>query len=120
MNIYDDMRAAFKAELQQNSEQGAMVYVQPGEATGPAYDPVIGPPTEHPVIGIKRSGKRKSQYVSDGYIVATDTLVMIAEFGTVPTVAGEFKINGRTFQVVMVDPITEEDPPIGWYIGCRS
>lgn len=120
MSIYDEMRAEYNAELAQHSEQGEMVYLEPGTPAGPEWDPVPGTPTEHPVLGFKRSGKRKHEYVADGYIVATDTLVQTNEFGVTPTMDGQFKINGKTFQIVMIDPITEAVPPIGWYIGCRS
>ena len=119
MNIYDDMRAALLSELTLNSEQGELLYLEPGEQSGSEYDPVIGDPTPHPVIGIKKSGKRKNEYIAGGYIEASDTLFMIAEFGTVPVLSGELEANGRTYQIIMVDPITEEVPPVGWYIGCR-
>lgn len=119
MNIYDDMRAAFLSELTLNSEQGELVYIEPGTETGPEYNPIITPGAEHHVKGIKRSGKRKNEYIDGGYIVASDTLFMIAEFGEAPQTSGTFRANGKTYQIIMVDPITEEVPPVGYYLGLR-
>jgi hypothetical protein len=99
--------------------QGTMIYQEPDTETGPEYNPVLTPGAEHPVSGIKVSGNRKNTYIDGGYIQASDLMVMLPEFGTTPTLSGKMKVNGTTYQIIMVDPITEEVPTVGWYIGCR-
>lgn len=120
MNQYDDMRAAFRAELEQNSQQGDLTYIEPPTESGPEYNPVITPGAEHDVIGAKVSGKRKNEYIAGGYIQARDVLYRAAETGFTPELSGTFRANGTTYQIIMVDPITEEVPPVGWYLGLRA
>ena len=75
MNIYDDMREAVRQEIRQNSGQGTMAYIHPGEPTGPAYDPVIGPETIYSVDG--QAWGVSEKYLSDGYVTASDLEVRL-------------------------------------------
>jgi len=116
--LYNRLRTTANTLLT-NYGQGTMVYQEPAITSGPSYDPVITPGAEHSVSGIKVSGQRKNTYIEGGYIQASDLMVMLPEFGTTPTLSGKMKVNGTTYQIIMVDPITEEVPPVGYYLGLR-
>lgn len=100
--------------------QGDAVYLQPGEMTGPEWNPVVGPDTEHPFNSFKASTNRKNQYVASGYIVESDVLLLAENLDFTPAMDGKVRLNGREYQIVMLDPITNVEPPVGWYIGIRS
>ena len=108
------------SRLLSDFNQGTLIYIQPGEQTGPEYNPVTGPSSEYSISGTKASGSEKSRYVNDGYISSSDVLLKVAVFEVEPTMSGEVSINGRIHQIVMVDPVTNESPPVLWNIGCRA
>lgn len=119
MNFYEEM-GQVASELLADFSQGTIVYQEPPTTSGPDYNPVVTPGAEHSVAGIKVSGHRKNTYVEGGYIQASDLMIMLPVFAAAPELSGTMTINGKTYQIIMVDPITEEVPPVGWYIGCRA
>jgi len=100
--------------------QGDTVYIEQGSVTGTEQNPVVEPDKEHPFNSFKASTNRKNQYVAGGYIVESDVLLLAENLDFAPAMDGKVRLNGREHQIVMLDPITNETPPLGWYIGIRS
>jgi len=119
MSLYNRGRNTM-SRLAEKYGQGETVYLKPGSVTGPEWNPVIGPPTEHQFNSFKASANRKNQYVAGGYIVESDVLLLAENLDFTPAMDGKVRLNGREHQIVMLDPITNETPPLGWYIGIRS
>lgn len=113
MNIYDDMREALQQELADNSEQGTIRYIHPGEPTGPDYDPQPGTPTAYPVLGVVRGVSQK--YIDGTYVKATDQQATLAAFERAPTTEGVLEVDGVERQIIRVDNL----PGAGSAVGHR-
>jgi len=106
------------SRLLSDFNQGELIYIQPGEQTGPEYDPTYGPETEWPVSGTVRGVAQ--QYVSEGYISASDLQVTLSVFGTEPTTSGELSIDGRRHQIIEVRAIPGAGTVVSWVLFCKA
>lgn len=112
---------ALAKRLISENAQGSTVYVQPGDTTGPAFDPTVGPPTRHNVSAVQINGGIRDSYVSGGSILESDILLNVAPFETNPKLEGIMEINGKDYEIVHVSPSTvDPDTPIVWRVGCRA
>jgi len=118
MNIYEDMQLAMLRDMQQTSGQGAIRYVKPGAATGPAYDPQPGAPTDHPV-NVVVSGVAQ-EYVDGSYVLSTDEAAQLCAFDVEPTLAGRLEVDGVEREIVKVERLPSAGTLVGWYVIIRS
>lgn len=97
-----------------------LIYIKPGETTGPEFNPVIGPPTRHKCKGFKVRGPVFSEYLSNGFIQKTDTLLSVEVFDETPAMDGKIEIGGVENQIIYFDKASfEPGVPVFWMIGCR-
>ena len=80
-----------------------VVFIRPGEKTGPEWAPVFGPPTEHPVRAIQ--GTYTAREIDGTLIQANDLKLTVEAGGFVPDVADKARINGKDWFIVRVDPV---------------
>ena len=106
------------SKLMDKFQQGTVRYIAPGETTGPAYDPVIGPPTPYPVDATVRGVSQK--YLQDGYITASDLQATLSVFEVEPTNAGTLEIDGREHEIVEVHRIPASGTVLVWRLIIRS
>ena len=119
--IYDDMQNALAYEVENFSSQGALIYIESGAATGPAWDPQPEVDIEHACNGWNITGGKRNKYIAGGYIQSSDVLLSVVPFDIDPTLDGRMSINGVEHQIVMVDPATINlSAPVVWRIGCRK
>lgn len=119
MSLYDRGRATASRLLEQYA-QGTVIYNEPGSTGGDPWNPTPGASTPYPVNTTKMQGREKNQYIEGGYIVSSDVLLFVAVFDVEPTLSGTMTINGQEHQIVMVNPVTNVQPPMGWHVGCRA
>lgn len=98
--------------------QGELVYIKPGEVTGPAFNPVIGPPTEHPCKGVV-SGVAE-HFIRDGYINASDYMARLSVFDVEPTTAGKLRVDGVERQIIEVKRMPAAGVVVAWLVILRG
>lgn len=117
MTFYSEAQST-GTRLLKKFNQGTVRYLEPGEPTGPDYDPTPGTPTPYDVSATVRGVAQ--QYVQDGYINATDLQVNIGVFGARPTTSGTLEIDGKQHQIIRVDAVPGAGTVIVWRVFCKS
>jgi hypothetical protein len=99
-------------------DQGPFTYYKPGATSGPAYDPVYEPETEHTVSGSAQGVEER--YIKDGYISGSDIQLTASVFDVTPTIDGEILIQGKRRQIIEVQQIPAAGTPVAWRIFVKS
>ncbi len=118
MTIYDDMAGALASEMSNVFSQGTLIYVEPGTATGPEWDPQPGVPTEYPCEGVAKGVQQK--YLEAGYITSSDIQCTITPFGTEPNTEGKLSIDGTLREIIKVGRIPAAGTLIAWRVFCKG
>ncbi len=90
--------------------QGAIAYRQPGTTTGPAFDPVVGPPTNYELDATAVGVSQK--YINGTTIVAADKEVTAAVFGATPDTSGRIVMDGRELEIVQTWQVPASGTPV--------
>ncbi len=116
-SVYERMQAT-ATRLLDKYDQGPFTYYEPGTVSGPEYDPVIGPETEHTVSGTASGVEEK--YIKDGYISGSDIQMTLKVFSVSPSNSGEILVNGVRRQIIEVQQIPAAGTPVAWRLFVRS
>lgn len=116
-DFYDEM-ADVASELIKEFNQGAIKYIEPGEVTGPSFDPIYGEPTPYPVKATVRGVSQ--QYIQEGYISASDLQATVSVFNVAPSISGTLEIDGKEHQIIQVDAIPASGTTVAWRIFCKA
>ena len=106
------------SRLLKQFKQGEVVYVQPGTTTGPAFNPVVGAPTNYQ-LNATVSGV-SAVYVDETLILATDLQVITSVFDAEPTLDGTLTIDDKSLQIVKIDQIPAAGTVLAWRIFVRA
>lgn len=116
-NLYERMQST-AGRLLTAYTQGPFTYYKPGATSGPAYDPVVDPETEHSVDGVAKGVEQK--YIKDGYISGSDIQVTLKSFDVAPTLDGEILVNGRRRQIIEVQQIPAAGTVVAWRLFVKA
>ena len=101
-------------------EGGDAVLVVPGQQTGPAYEPVIGPPSLVPVRVIVTGAEQ--EFAAGVVIEATDIVCMMQPHPTAtPAVGQKLVMLGRTYTLLSVAALHSPDgTPLAFTLHGRA
>ena len=106
------------SQLLRQFKQGTIIYNQPGEVTGPEWNPTVGEDMPH-TLDATANGVSQ-QYIDGTSVLATDKEVTAAVFGVVPSTSGTLTIDGQTLQIVRVWQVPAAGTPAAWKIIARA
>lgn len=91
-----------------------------GGETGPAYDPVFEPPSDHPCRGVVLSYDSKE---IDGTLIRTNdrkVYISVAGLDIVPTASDLLNSGGEVMSILSVKPLAPGDVTVLYEIQARS
>lgn len=117
MGFYDEMQA-IGTELLTEFNQGSIVLMKRGVASGPAWSPTHAADTPTPLKGGVKGVS--FQYVQKGLAIESDKQVTCAIPTVMPTMEDYLSIDGVRFKIVHIAKIPEAGTPVVLNIVCRA
>lgn len=113
---YRPMAATARRLLREYGRE--MVLRQPGEASGPDWDPTPGQPIDTPFIGVQ--SKYSAMEIDGSLIQQQDRKIFVEALDTVPTQSMVLVDRGQILQIISVTTIEPGDGPILYTLQVRA
>ena len=116
-DFYSQMQGV-ASQLLGQFKQGVIVYNQPGEVTGPEWNPTVGEDIPH-TLDATANGVSQ-EYVDGTSVLMTDKEVTAAVFGVTPTTSGTLSIDSQVMQIIRVWQVPAAGTPVAWKMIVRA
>jgi len=98
--------------------QGSVSYLEPGVSIGTEWEPVVGQCIEH-TLDATVSGVG-SMYRGSTLVRESDLVVITAPFSVTPELSGSMMIDGKPYEIVMIEAKPGAGTVIAWRIVVRA
>lgn len=96
------------------------IIIRAGEQTGPAYNPTIGPPTEHACKAV--NVEWEDGEIDGTLIQSTDLKLLVAASGLsiTPTTADKINWLGKEYGIQPINPLSPAGTPLLYTIAAKA